>query len=67
MVFRLQDAYSVTELESIVSELIQTFNSTVLPKARPHFPRDLMVADNVFQSLLDLLSDKLLPTVHTVC
>lgn len=67
MVFRLRNAYNQAELEMAVSDLIRTFNNTVQPNPTTHFPRDLDIATNVLESLLDLVSEESLLSIHTVC
>lgn len=66
MVFRLRNAYNEAELEMAVSDLIRTFTSTVQPNPTTHFPRDLDIATNVLESVMDLLSEESLPSIHTV-
>lgn len=67
MVFRLRNAYNQDQLETVVSQLIRAMNATTQPQPMTLFPRDLDVANGVLESLIDLLSEELLPSIHTVC
>lgn len=64
--FRLRDAYNPMELNDTVTELIRVFNEAVRPKVVTHYPRDLTVAADVLESLVDLLSEESLVPAHTV-
>lgn len=66
MVFRLKDAYNEEELEGEVEQLIRVFKLTAQPKAITHFPKDLDVAADVLESLVDLLSEESLQSTQTV-
>ena len=67
MVFRLKDAYNDSELHDAVTQLIRVFNDIIQPKVTTHFPRDLTVAADVLESLVDLLSKESLVPAPTVC
>ena len=67
MVFRLRRAYNQEELNTSVSNLISALKNITKPKPTTHFPKDLDVANNILASLVDLLSEENLPTIHMVC
>lgn len=67
MVFQLRSGpHSQAELNLALSQYIGLLNATTQPKSTTHFPKDLDIVNNVLESLVNLLYEESIASVHTV-
>lgn len=65
--FDLSNAYSRDELNILLIDLISQLNVITEPKATTHFPRDLDVTNSVLETLVEVLSERNVASLHPVC